>query len=178
MSDSANQLIEAGYQARREGQPANAKRLFSEALARCRKGDGTTDELARSLCGLGQIERDLGNSAAGLARYQEAVAVFRGLGEPLRLAHTIRHMGDILRHRRAVEEARACYEEALGIYRQHAETPNLDLANAVRGFALLREEAGESEQAKSLWREARGLYETANVPQGVKESEAHIARGC
>ena len=75
-----------------------------------------------------------------------------------------------------MEQARPCYEEALTIYREHSETSALNLANAIRGFALLKSDAGETEQAKSLWQEARTLYIAAAVPPGVQESDAQIER--
>jgi len=52
--------------------------------------------------------------------------------------------------------AGACYHEALGIYRSHAETPPLDLAldlaNAIRGLAILKSDTADAEAARALWR--------------------------
>lgn len=175
MTSRPTELIKLGYQARRERRLEEAKRLFSEAVGLCR---GASDDslLASSLTGLGQIERDLVNNRAALQHYGEAVGIYRSGADPLRLAHTIRHLGDIFRHEQSLQEGRQCYEEALKIYREHAETTPLDLANAIRGFALLRGAAGESDEAKSLWQEARGLYESVDVQAGVQESDAQIAR--
>jgi len=130
--------------------------------------------LAGSLIGRGQIERDLKNNEAAVQHYSEAIALYRSSGHPLRLAHTVRHLADILRGMRSIESARALYEEALQVYREHVETPPLDLANAIRGFALLRGSAGERDEARILWQEARALYASLNVPAGVEESEAQL----
>jgi transposase len=59
--------------------------------------------------------------------------------------------------------------------RGHRQAP-LDLANAIRGFALLAADAGETERATSLWQEARRLYDAASVQRGVQESDAQIER--
>jgi tetratricopeptide (TPR) repeat protein len=132
--------------------------------------------LARSLTGLAQIERDLKNNSQALQNYREAAGIYRSLPDPQRLAHTIRHVADILRSEGSIEQGRSCYEEALEIYREHSGTSPLDLANAVRGFALLRAAAGETEEAKALWQEAGKLYDAANVQPGVQESTAQIER--
>lgn len=174
MSIAPDTLIRLGYEARRENRLEDAKELFVEAIGFC--GAADREVLARSLTGLGQIERDLKNNAQALQHYGEAASIYRSLSDPLRFAHTIRHVGDILRNQGSLEQARPCYEEALTLYRGHPETPDLDLANAIRGFALLVAEAGETEQAISLWREARGLYEAADVQAGVHESDAQIRR--
>ncbi|MGB7761633.1 MAG: tetratricopeptide repeat protein [Bryobacteraceae bacterium] len=175
MSDAPHDLIASGYEARRRGRLDDARRLFSEAVEHCR---GAADQavLARSLTGLGQAERDLKNNVQALQYYGEAARIYRSLPDPLLFAHTIRHVGDILRHEGSMEQARTCYEDALAVYRDHADTPVLDLANSLRGFALLSVDAGETERAKALWQEARALYFAANVQPGVQESDAQIER--
>src|SRR5271163_1090974 len=97
MSNAPDTLIESGYDARRAGRLEDAKQLFAQAVELCR---GTADRarLARSLTGLGQTERDLKNSVQALRHYEEAASIQRSLPDPLRLAHTIRHVGDILRN--------------------------------------------------------------------------------
>ena len=85
-------------------------------------------------------------------------------------------MGDILQDRANLDLAEPCYKEALGIYRCHLETPPLDLANALRGYALLMGATGRGEEAAALWREARTLYMEISVAAGVTESERQIAR--
>jgi len=168
-------FITSGYEARREGRLEDARRLFAKAVESSR-GLAEQALLAKSLTGLGQIERDLKNNAQALQRYREAASIYRSLPDQLRFAHTIRHVADILRNEGSIEQARPCYEEALRIYREHTETSPLDLANAIRGFALLRADAGETEQAKGLWQEARSLYRAADVEPGVQESDAQIER--
>lgn len=175
MSNALEELIASGYKARKERLPEQAKAVFSEAVRLSRKAADPL-LLASSLTGLGQIERDLDNNNAALQHYREAVSILKGEPNRLRFAHTIRHLADILREDGAPEEAAACYEEALEVYREHAETTPLELANALRGFALLKGGIGENEQANSLWREARSLYESVNVQAGVEESERQIAR--
>jgi len=70
-------------------------------------------------------------------------------------------------------EAEQAYNEALEIYRNSPETPQLDLANTLRGFALLKD--GDGEEALLLWQEASYLYAASGVDAGVSECELQIA---
>jgi tetratricopeptide (TPR) repeat protein len=101
--------------------------------------------------------------------YEEAVALFRAAGNPLRLAHTIRHLGDVYREGQCPHLAEPCYLEALELYRHHEKTPSLDLANALRSLAVLREE-----QARALWEEAGHIYTTLQIAPGVKEATTRL----
>jgi tetratricopeptide (TPR) repeat protein len=173
MSEKSDQLIKQALQARRDNRPDDAKRDLLEAVALCREG-GERGELARALADLGQIERDLRHSDAALRHYEEAVALYRAEGAPLKLAHTIRHVADIQRHEGNHQLAEACYGEALRIYRGHPETPQLDLANALRGWALLKEALGEIHQARAQWQEAGKLYAGLHIEAGVAESHRRL----
>ena len=51
----------------------------------------------------------------------------------------------------------------------------LDLANALRAMAVLKERVGARAEAAELWREAGSLYERANVEAGVAESARRVA---
>jgi tetratricopeptide (TPR) repeat protein len=164
-----------GHQARREHRLDDAKRIFAEAVEAARLSKDKP-WLAQAFTELGRVERDLRETDAALLHYGEAAAVYRKLDEPLRLAHTVRHIGDILRGDGQLQPAGPHFREALEIYRAHPETPPLDLANALRGYALLQEELGEKQEAVALWREARELYAAVNVQAGVDEGDRRIER--
>jgi tetratricopeptide (TPR) repeat protein len=174
MSDASDKLLREATRARRENRHADAKHTIVEAVDICRKTENRSD-LAKALTGLGQIERDLHNNEAALGHYKEALAIYRAEGDALRIAHTVRHVGDIHQHEGHRELAEPCYREALKIYRSQERTPPLDLANAIRGLAILTFDAGEAEEAKTLWLEARDLYAGVNVAAGVAESIRRLA---
>lgn len=116
MPERSETLLKAALQARREGRHQDAKRDLVEAVDLCRKS-GPRTELARALTALGQIERDLHHTEAALQHYEEAVAIYRAEGSAeegndLRLAHTLRHVGDIQRSAGHVALAGPCYDEA------------------------------------------------------------------
>jgi tetratricopeptide (TPR) repeat protein len=174
MSAAVDSLLAQATRARRERRPADAQRDLIQAVALCRQSDDRLP-LAMALTGLGQIERDLHHAAEALEHYEEAAAIFRAAGDPLKLAHTVRHIADIHQDEAHLALAAPYYDETLSIYRAHPETPPLDLANAVRGQALLKETMGETHDATALWEEARALYSQVNVEAGVTESARHIA---
>ena len=122
-----------------------------------------------------RLHRARRNDAA-TARYEEAVAVARRSGDPLRLAHVIRHLGDTHRRARRLAEAEACYDEALTLYTGHAKPPPGDYANAVRPMAILKEALGETDEARLLWQRAKALYAAIPVPAGVAECDENLSR--
>jgi len=103
------------------------------------------------------------------------VASARSGADPLRLAHRVRHLGDAYYYAGRAALAEPCYVEALSIYRAHARTPPLDLANAIRSFAVLKDQLGAAEQSQSLWQEAHDLYVALKISAGVAESAARLA---
>jgi tetratricopeptide (TPR) repeat protein len=122
-------------------------------------------ELRRSA----EDERHRGNRSRAADLYRQVIALLRESDEPLRLAHAIRHLGDVYFETGDVEAAGNCYSEALQIYRDHPAPKPLDLANAVRSMAVLKDTA-------EWWDEARRLYEVAGVEEAVLECSRRLAR--
>ena len=185
MSAAIESLLKEGYQARREHRLNDAKTAFAQAVALSKESENQA-LLAQSVTGLGQIERDLGNIEAALENYRQAAAIYRTLDAPQRLAHTVRHIGDMLRESGQLDAALPCYEEALHIYRSHSETGTLDLANTLRGYALLQSGLGKISQAIDLWKEAGHLYnqvwqepnspyKQSDLAPGILESQKQVA---
>lgn len=104
-----------------------------------------------------------------------AVARARRGADPLRLAHRVRHLGDAYYYAGRWALAEPCYVEALSIYRRHERTGPLDLANAIRSFAVLKDEVGAVAESQDLWEEAHDLYVGLEVSAGIAESAARLA---
>ena len=102
--------------------------------------------------------------------YEEAVELFRGMRDPLLLAHVVRHLGDVYLEQDCPGLAEPCYHEARDLYRSQGDNSSLDLANAIRSLAMLR-----WQQSKALWREAQALYINLDVESGINECKARIA---
>jgi tetratricopeptide (TPR) repeat protein len=168
-------LLHQGYEARFEHRLPEAHSLFTRALARARTSN-SPEHIVQALVALGHTERDLANLGEAHLHYQEAAALYRTLDDPLKLAHTLRHLGDILQDQGHFDLAEPHYREALSLYRAHPEAPPLDLANALRGYAILKTETFKHRKALALWHEARVLYNTADVRPGVEEADGYIAK--
>lgn len=115
-----------------------------------------------------------GRFAVAREYYAKAAKSFREQNDVLAYAHAIRHVADIYREEGKRLEAKLLYEEALEIYRSNLGTKLLDLANTVRPYALVNEEQGAADLATKLWEEAKQLYGSLRLEQGVSECEAHI----
>ncbi len=170
---SSDELIKRAAQARRENRLSDAYRDAEEAVRLSRLA-GTRAGLSRALMMLGQIERDEDRAEHALPYYQEALSLCREEGDSLRLAHTVRHLADLHRGACRLDLAASCYDEALTLYRTDQRTSPLDLANAVRGFALLKDGRGETEEGRRLWAEACALYLAGGVEEGVEECRARL----
>ena len=152
-------------------------RLHKDLVEAVRLARTSADKpvLVKALKALGQIERDASHAQESLALYEEAVAVCRIIGDPLALAHTVRHVGDLYLSAGRPALAEPCFDEALALYRADDATAPLDLANAIRPYALLKEELGLAAEARALWRETRSLYAQVSIDVGVEECDAHLA---
>ncbi len=174
MADAFETLLNLARQARRENRHADAEKLLAEAIELGRAAGGLA--LANALIALGQLERDRHRLDLAQQHYSEAVALLRLEGDAIRVAHTVRHLGDIHREDGCLDLAEPCYREALALYRADPRTVSLDLANTLRGYALLKEKTGDREEARRLWTEAGSLYAAVDVQAGVAESAEHVAK--
>ena len=166
-------LLEQGRNEKREHRYKYARSLFGIALRETRKSDNLSlratlyEELA-------YVDRTLGDRETSRQHYGKASEIYRAMDNPLKTAHTMRHAADILREQSKREEAALFYAEALEIYRNHLQTPPLDLANAIRGLALLKEDQKDRNEAVCLWQEAGKLYELTGIAEGVGEAKRRI----
>lgn len=131
-------------------------------------------EDAAALLSQGRQARQEKRLAEARANYASAAQIFRGRDDRLAYAHTIRHIADMHLEEANYTEAKPLYEEALELYRSSLDTRLLDLANAVRPYALLHERSGSREMAEQLWQEARNLYGSLRLEAGIRECEAHL----
>jgi tetratricopeptide (TPR) repeat protein len=171
--DQIPALLRSAVEARRAGRLDDAWHKLNEALARCEPGQD--EDRASVLRELGELARGRQDLAAAQAHYEEAVALLKSSQDHLKLAHTIRHLGDVHAKQQHWTAAERCYVEALQIYRHHPDSPRLDLANTIRPLALLKTETGRREEAHLLWTEAGELYQAEGIQAGVEECRQRTA---
>ena len=196
MAQRVNRLIARAWRARYEAlqSPPDDEAAVGAVMARveadlvraCGICEQVGDRQAHSvvLGKLGHVALDQGDPDRARTLFEESVAVARDAGDPLRIAHAVRHLGQVNRRLGRLEEAERCYEEALALYAggggteggTATRTPHpLDHANAIRPMAVLREELGDLEAARRLWGRAAKLYGAAGVEEGVRECETRLA---
>jgi tetratricopeptide (TPR) repeat protein len=175
MPETFQEEFARGYQARRENRLADSRAVFIKVV---RSASEVADRpaLAEALCGLGQAERDIGSLEPASHHYANAAVLYRQIGPPARLAYALRHEADILRELDQPAEAEPLYLEAEGIYRQQGEQADLDLANTLRGLALVNESTGRTSASRSLLEQARELYTKCNVEAGVAECNRKLSQ--
>jgi tetratricopeptide (TPR) repeat protein len=174
MPETFQEQFARGYQARRENRAADSRAIFLKAV-RSAAEEGDRPALAEAMCGLGQAERDIGSLEPARHHYANAAVLYRQIGPPERLAYALRHEGDILRELGLPAEAEPLYLEAEGIYRQRGEDAELDLANTLRGLALVNESIGKTAASRSFFEQARDLYARCNVEAGAAECNRKLA---
>jgi tetratricopeptide (TPR) repeat protein len=169
MAENFKEQFAQGYKARRDGHPAEARAIFFKAV-RSTSEEGDRPSLAEALCGLGQSERDIGNLEASSHHYANAVILYRQIGPPERLAYALRNEADVRREECQTAAAEPLFLEAETIYRQLGDDAKLDLANTLRGLALLKPEI-----SKPRWLEARALYAEQNIAAAVAECDKRLS---
>jgi tetratricopeptide (TPR) repeat protein len=165
-------LIQQGRKARHERRLEDARSSFREALEQC----GCDDDprlVAELHAELAYVERALHDEQSAEAHYRRAAEMFRALGDQLRTAHNVRHLADILRETGRPLEAAPFYAESIEFFRRSGEYP-LQLANALRGLALMQGDLGDFAGSLQSWAEAKALYQMVNVDSGVAESRNRI----
>jgi tetratricopeptide (TPR) repeat protein len=131
---------------------------------------------AAELIAEGRKARTRGDLAAARGCYAAAAEIYREQNELLAYAHTIRHVADIYQDESNLDDAKPLYEESIELYRSSLSTKILDLANALRPYALLNEAQGNLECASKFWDEARQLYSALRVESGVSECGEHLRK--
>lgn len=165
-------LIEQGRRARQQRRLDDARNLFTEALKVCCSDDDPRLE-AELHSELAYVERALHNKQSAEADYRRAAELFRSLRDPYRTAHNMRHLADILRETGRSREAAPFYSESIEFFRKSGEYP-LQLANALRGLALMQGDLKDFSGSLQSWAEAKALYQMVSVDAGVAESRKRI----
>jgi len=179
----ALEIVESAWSARRaafdlpvveQRAALAAVREELERAADMLRNTNQTGHYAHALHLSAHVAMDVGDLEAAETGWREAVELLRGSGEPLQLAHKVRHLGDLEMSRANLEEAGRHYAEALALYREHSGAAGLDYANLVRKLGILAEKRGDAVRARAWWSEARELYAKLGVAEGVTEADERL----
>src|SRR5215472_12659688 len=129
--------------------------LFGSALhvAEAGQDDG---RLARAQEDLADIALAHSDDEDARSRYEQAVRLYRQVGNILGEANCIRRLGDIALARSDHERGRARYEQALALYRQVGNV--LGEAHCIKGVSDIALARSDYEGARALYEQALPLY--------------------
>ena len=161
------QLLDEAWKTRGVADYERGKRLVDEAAKLC--GEDDHESLGRVAHVYGQFERDQGNTERAAQLYLEGYNHYVAANHAEKMAHSLCHVADVRRDLLDWHGAERDYRSALQMYRDLDPTPTHSLANALRGFGMLLERVGKSEEAPRVFEEAHRLYlQVGNAP-GIEE---------
>jgi tetratricopeptide (TPR) repeat protein len=158
-AERATSLFMQGLAYYRLGRAEDAIRLGEAALAvSCALGVAGHRQMARSLNLLGAIHTMLGDQDRARAEREQALVLFRELGDLVWIGHSLNNLGEIARHRGDYAEALPLYQEALAIAEQIGNREGEAVYRCNLGGVLVR--LGQYESAIAELRKALAVSET------------------
>ena len=168
-SENIKALLHEAWDHRVRSQYAAANECLEKARAICQVEDhlylGRIAHIDR------QIAADQKNWELAAEYGWKAIEYYKRAGDPLKIAHALRHQADIMCHMDCGIEAHTLYQKALDIYNKNKNTPPLDLANALRGYALNLVDMGHKEEARKIWEEVARQYASLGLTDGESEAQ-------
>ncbi len=165
-------LLDEAWKTRGASDTERGRRLVAEAAKLCREDDH--ESLGRVAHVYGQFERDHGNREQALHFYLEGYNHYVAGNHAEKMAHSLRHVADVRRDLGDREGAERDYRSAIETYRNLDPAPVHSLANALRGFAMLLERMGKSDEALHAFVEAHRLYVQVDNAPGIKEMRRKV----
>lgn len=160
-------LLDEAWKTRGASDYERGRRLVAEAAELCREDDH--ESLGRVAHVYGQFERDQGNREQALQFYLQGYNHYAAGKHAEKMAHALRHIADVRRDQGDREGAERDFRTAIEMYLNLDPVPAHSLANAFRGFAILLERMGKSDEALQAFEEAHRLYlQVGNAP-GIEE---------
>ena len=172
IKNQIQELLKEAWRLRVKSDEEGSRALLFEAKRLCDDKDHSS--LGRIHHILMQLEYDRNDYEQALSFNAISVTHYRQDGDADRIAHSLRHRADLLRQIGNVESSLEHYAESIRIYRDNLETSEIDLANALRGYALILQLKGDLLKAIDIWKETMDLYEVVGINAGVEEAEEMI----
>lgn len=166
-------MLQDAWAVRTSGDYAEGRRILEEVESLCPANDHQTR--GRMYAVYAQYDRDNGDLQSALALSRTSLEHYEKSGNLDRIAHTLRHIADVLSDLGRHTEAEERYQQALGIYRERADTNAQELANAARPYGILLKNLGRLEESRELLLEANRLYRESGSQPGIDETESLLA---
>ena len=170
--DQIQRLLIKAWQLRGQGNYEASKNILQEAQLLCKDDEhnylGRIDHIKM------QHQYDGHNYLEAIKFCKKAIAHYTTAKNSNKIAHSTRHLADIQTKLNQLDKAFTNYLYALKIYNKHPKTHPGDLANALRGYALLLEKTGKQDEALLNWKSVLELYTQLGIQEGVDEAKFKI----
>ena len=171
-NEELNRLLAKAWAMRNNEQYYEAKNIVDGANQKCKRDD--YNSLGRIYHIYMQIAFDQSNFDEALKNCKTSVIYYHKTENQAKIAHSTRHLADIQSQLGKIDEAERNYRESIEIYRKKNDSSFLDLANALRGHAILLEKKNEVLEAIKFWEEAKELYKECSIEAGVQEANSKL----
>lgn len=165
-------LLEDAWVRRRENNYKEAETLVTKAKELCKEDDFIF--LGRIYHVTMQFEYDRKNYTKALQLCQESLSYYKKSKDLNKIAHSTRHIADLEYHLGNYDNSEEFYKASLKLYRENKNTNSLDMANALRGYAILLEKNKKGLEAIQIWTGAKQYYEASNIKAGINEANKKI----
>jgi non-specific serine/threonine protein kinase len=152
------------------GHLSEGKRWLAEALAR--RGEVPAAVTARALRGAGVIAREQGDYAAAAALGEEALVLFRELGDTLGIARTAHLLGDTASDVGDYARAAAMLEEGLTLFEALGDASSM--ANMLNDLGVVARRQREFDRAASLFDASLARARVAGNELGIARTLSNL----
>ena len=164
--------LDKAWASRRTGDYETSKKHLANAHALCSDTDYLF--LGRLFHIYRQHEADHLNYEKALEFNFKSLLFYKSSKNQNRIAHALRHVADLQVQLGQLDIAKSNYEMAIKQYRNLQTVSDIDLSNALRGYALLLEILDQPQAALSEWKEILVLYRRHSFEEGIAEASDKI----
>ncbi len=168
---NVDQLLEEAWTERRNDNIEEVRRLLVIALQNCSSQD--YNSLGRIYHIYGQLESDRDHYSAALSQFRKSLMYYEKGNDVNKIAHSMRHNADLESELGNLAESEYLYRKSIDLYRSIEVNPG-DLANTLRGFGILLEKLGSTEETIVVWKETKALYQECELKEGVDEAQSKL----
>ncbi|HEY8285561.1 MAG TPA: DUF6788 family protein [Chloroflexota bacterium] len=123
---------------------------------------------AKALNGAGSLAYYQGDYAEALAHYEQALALYRALGNTRGVAALLGNVGLVVKEQGDYDQAARLYEDSLATYRDLEDTRGM--ANALNNLGIVAGDQGDYGRATALHEESLALKRTLGDSRGIVTS--------